>query len=146
MAPQTIDFQYNGAYMQLVTNVKNIITVVHTQYYNSGAMNGCDGKVYGEGSEDFITAQACILLQILRPDQVALGLPASPSGAGGGYVSPSVVNSALDCLATGNNCGSFHPSTTYPGIRGAMDWSINWDASNGYQFANTVHSHFSALP
>jgi chitinase len=146
MAPQTIDFQYNGAYMQLVTNVKNIITVVHTQYYNSGAMNGCDGKVYGEGSEDFITAQACILLQILRPDQVALGLPASPSGAGGGYVAPSVVNSALDCLATGNNCGSFHPSTTYPGIRGAMDWSINWDASSGYQFANTVHGHFSALP
>jgi chitinase len=102
-------------------------------------MNGCDGNVYSEGTENFLVALACIQLQGgLRPDQVGLGLPASTSAAGGGYVSPSVVNNALDCLETGNNCGSFKPSQTWPGIRGAMDWSINWDASNSYNFANTV--------
>ena len=27
-----------------------------------------------------------------------------------------------------------------------MTWSINWDASNGNQWANTVGGHLSALP
>ncbi|WP_052888668.1 chitinase [Thermogemmatispora carboxidivorans] len=148
LAPQTIDMQSTaGAYFQLALNIKDILTLVNTQYYNSGTMNGCDGKVYAQGSEDFMTALACIQLQGgLRPDQVGLGLPASPSAAGGGYVAPSVVNAALDCLSRGTNCASFKPSTTYPGLRGAMTWSINWDASNGYAFANTVGPHLSSLP
>jgi chitinase len=148
LAPQTIDMQSTGnGYFQLALNIKSILTIVNMQYYNSGTMLGCDGKVYAQGTEDFITALACIQLQGgLRADQVGLGLPASSSAAGGGYVSPSVVNAALDCLATGSNCGSFKPSTTYPTIRGAMDWSISWDASNGYNFANTVKPHLNALP
>ncbi len=147
MAPQTIDVQGNGgSYYELLKLVKDITTVVHTQYYNSGSMNGCDGKVYAQGSVDFITAQACTLLGVLRPDQVALGLPASTRGAGSGYVAPSVVNNALNCLAKGTNCGTFKPSQTWPGIRGAMTWSINWDAANGYNFANTVGPHLDTLP
>ncbi|HLV99963.1 MAG TPA: carbohydrate binding domain-containing protein [Ktedonobacterales bacterium] len=148
LAPQTVDMQStSGDYFQLALNIKTILTIVNMQYYNSGSMNGCDGKVYSEGTEDFLVALACIQLQGgLRPDQVGLGLPASTSAAGGGYVSPSVVNAALDCLETGTNCGSFKPSTTYPGIRGAMDWSINWDAANGYNFANTIGPHLSTLP
>jgi chitinase len=148
LAPQTIDMQSTGNdYFQLALDIKSILTVVNMQYYNSGSMLGCDGNVYSEGSENFLTALACIQLQGgLRPDQVGLGLPASSSAAGSGYVSPSVVNAALDCLASGSNCGSFKPSTTYPTIRGAMAWSINWDASNGYNFANTVKPHLSSLP
>jgi chitinase len=148
LAPQTIDMQSTGmAYFQLALNIKSILTIVNMQYYNSGSMNGCDGQVYSEGTENFLTALACIQLQGgLRPDQVGLGLPASGSAAGGGFVSPGVVNNALDCLSMGTNCGSFHPPTTWPSIRGAMDWSVNWDASNGYSFANTVAPHFSSLP
>jgi chitinase len=147
MAPQTIDVQGNGgSYFELIKLVKDITTVVHTQYYNSGSMLGCDGRLVSQGNVDFITAQACILLGVLRPDQVALGLPASPRGAGSGYVAPSIVNNALDCLAKGTNCGSFRPSQTWPGIRGAMTWSVNWDALNGYNFANTVGPHLDTLP
>jgi chitinase len=145
MAPQTLDVQPGGAYLQLIDNVKSILTVVNTQYYNSGSMNGCDGNVYSEGNVDFITAQACILLQHVRGDQVGLGLPASGNAAGSGVVSPSVVNAALDCLAAGTSCGSFKPPTKTPSIRGAMTWSINWDAFNGNQFGNTVHPHLASL-
>jgi chitinase len=149
MAPQTIDMQSTGnAYFQLALNIKDILTVVHTQYYNSGSMLGCDqNAAYGQGTENFLTALACIQLQsALRPDQVALGLPASTQAAGSGYVAPSVVNSALDCLARGTNCGSFKPPATWPSIRGAMTWSINWDASNGYAFAGSVKPHLGTLP
>ncbi|WP_053726304.1 chitinase [Streptomyces sp. WM6378] len=148
MAPQTIDMQSpSNEYFKTALNIKDILTVVNMQYYNSGSMNGCDGKVYSQGSVDFLTALACIQLQGgLDPSQVGLGLPASTSGAGSGYVSPSVVNAALDCLTQGTNCGSFKPSKTYPGLRGAMTWSTNWDASSGNAWSNAVGPHVHALP
>ncbi len=148
MAPQTIDMQApTFEYFKLALNIKDILTVVNVQYYNSGSMNGCNGQVYSQGTVDFITAQACIMLKGgLRPDQVGLGLPASSRGAGSGYVSPTIVNNALDCLTKGTNCGSFKPDTTWPTLRGAMTWSTNWDALNGNQFANQVGSHVHSLP
>jgi chitinase len=148
MAPQTIDMQSTSAeYFKLALSIKDILTVVNVQYYNSGAMNGCNGQVYSQGTVDFITAQACIMLQNgLRPDQVGLGLPASSRGAGSGYVSPTIVNNALDCLTKGTNCGSFKPSTTWPTLRGAMTWSTNWDALNGNAFSNQVGAHLRSLP
>jgi chitinase len=147
MAPQTLDMQSTStAYFQTALDIKDILTVVNTQYYNSGSMLGCDGQVYSEGSVDFLTALACIQLQGgLAPGQVGLGLPASTSAAGSGYVSPGVVNDALDCLTQGTNCGSFKPSTTYPGVRGAMTWSTNWDAAAGSAWSNTVGPHVHAL-
>ncbi|MFE7978438.1 chitinase [Streptomyces shenzhenensis] len=148
MAPQTIDMQStSNTYFQTALNVKDILTVVNMQYYNSGSMLGCDGKVYSQGSVDFLTALACIQLEGgLAPSQVGLGLPASTSGAGSGYVSPSVVNNALDCLTKGTGCGSFKPSKTYPDLRGAMTWSTNWDATSGNAWSNTVGPHVHALP
>ncbi|MFG3088407.1 chitinase [Streptomyces antibioticus] len=148
MAPQTIDMQStSGAYFQTALNVKDILTVVNMQYYNSGSMLGCDGKVYSQGSVDFLTALACIQLEGgLAPSQVGLGLPASTRGAGSGYVSPTIVNNALDCLAKGTNCGSFKPSRTYPDLRGAMTWSTNWDATAGNAWSNAVGPHVHALP
>ncbi|MEW2347792.1 glycosyl hydrolase family 18 protein [Streptomyces sp. NPDC006684] len=148
MAPQTIDMQSTSAeYFKTALNVKDILTVVNMQYYNSGSMLGCDGKVYSQGTVDFLTALACIQLQGgLAPSQVGLGLPASTRGAGGGYVAPSVVNNALDCLSKGTNCGSFKSSTTYPALRGAMTWSTNWDATAGNAWSNAVGPHVHAMP
>ncbi len=148
MAPQTIDMQStSNGYFQTALNVKDILTVVNMQYYNSGSMLGCDGKVYSQGSVDFLTALACIQLEGgLAPSQVGLGLPASPRGAGSGYVSPTIVNNALDCLTKGTNCGSFKPSRTYPALRGAMTWSTNWDALAGNAWSNSVGAHVHGLP
>ncbi|MFJ8918550.1 chitinase [Streptomyces sp. NPDC102415] len=148
MAPQTIDMQStSGEYFKTALNIKDILTVVNMQYYNSGSMLGCDGKVYSQGSVDFLTALACIQLEGgLDPSQVGLGVPASTRGAGSGYVAPSVVNAALDCLAKGTGCGSFKPSRTYPDLRGAMTWSTNWDATAGNAWSGAVGPHVHGLP
>ncbi|MFJ7325420.1 chitinase [Streptomyces cyaneofuscatus] len=148
MAPQTIDMQStSGEYFKTALNVKDILTVVNMQYYNSGSMLGCDGKVYSQGSVDFLTALACIQLEGgLDPSQVGIGVPASTRGAGSGYVSPSIVNAALDCLTKGTNCGSFKPSKTYPSLRGAMTWSTNWDATAGFAWSKAVGPHVRSLP
>ncbi|MER5437986.1 glycoside hydrolase family 18 protein [Streptomyces sp. NPDC002790] len=148
MAPQTIDMQStSGEYFKTALNVKDILTVVNMQYYNSGSMLGCDGKVYSQGTVDFLTALACIQLEGgLDASQVGLGVPASTRGAGSGYVAPSVVNNALDCLARGTGCGTFKPAKTYPGLRGAMTWSTNWDATAGNAWSNAVGPKVHALP
>jgi chitinase len=148
MAPQTIDMLSAGSdYLATALKIKDILTIVNTQYYNSGSMNGCDGGVYSQGSVDFITTLACTAIQAgLSPSQVGIGTPASSRAAGSGYVSPSVVDSALDCLARGTGCGSFHPSTTWPSIGGAMTWSTNWDASAADAWSTGVGPHVHALP
>ncbi|MFJ2827732.1 chitinase [Streptomyces sp. NPDC087263] len=148
MAPQTIDMQStSNTYFQTALNIKDILTVVNMQYYNSGSMLGCDGQVYSQGTVNFLTALACIQLQGgLAASQVGLGLPASTSGAGSGYVSPTIVNNALDCLTAGTNCGTFKPSKTYPDLRGAMTWSTNWDATAGNAWSNSVGPKVHALP
>ncbi|MBD0690948.1 chitinase [Streptomyces sp. CBMA123] len=148
MAPQTIDMQSTGTeYFKLALAVKDILTIVNMQYYNSGTMNGCDGNVYSQGTENFLTGLACIQLKGgLRPDQVGLGVPASTSAAGGGYVDPATVNNALDCLASGTHCGSYQPDARWPGIGGAMTWSTNWDARAGNPVAGTIGGHLHAMP
>ncbi|MDA2805496.1 glycosyl hydrolase family 18 protein [Nocardiopsis suaedae] len=140
MAPQTIDFQAPSYdYYKLAESIPDILTIVNMQYYNSGSMMGCDQQVYSQGTVDFLTAQACIQLELgLRPDQVGLGLPATPQAAGGGHQPTSNVIAALDCLEEGTNCGSFTPSQPYGPIGGVMTWSINWDATNDYQFAKDI--------
>jgi chitinase len=60
-------------------------------------------------------------------------------------VSPAVVNNALDCLANGTGCGSFKPPAKWPGIRGAMTWSINWDKSAGSGWSRTVKGHLNGM-
>ncbi|WP_314171848.1 chitinase [Streptomyces winkii] len=147
MAPQTIDMQSTSTdYFKTALNIKDYLTVVNMQYYNSGSMNGCDGKTYAQGSVDFLTSLACVQLKGgLDPKQVGIGTPASSSAAGSGYVEPGVVTDALDCLAKGSNCGSFKPEKTYPGIRGAMTWSTNWDASNGNSWSGKVGPHVHGL-
>ncbi len=148
MAPQTIDMQSTSTeYFKLALDVKDILTVVNMQYYNSGSMAGCDGNVYAQGTVDFLTALACIQLENgLDADQVGIGTPASSKGAGSGYVDPAIVNDALDCLTKGENCGEFKPEKTYPGLRGAMTWSTNWDAANGDNWINSVAPHVQELP
>ncbi|AJS60889.1 fibronectin type III domain-containing protein [Paenibacillus sp. IHBB 10380] len=147
MAPQTIDMQnQNTSYMQLYNNLKDITTVMNVQYYNSGCMLGRDGQCYTQGTINFLTALSDLTLQWVTPSQLGIGVPAVPSAAGGGYVAPSVVNNALNCLATGNGCGSYKPVAKYPDIRGAMTWSINWDKTTNFNFANTVKPFLVTLP
>lgn len=147
MAPQTIDMQSpNTTYMQLYNNLKDITTVINVQYYNSGCMLGRDGKCYSQGTVDFLTALSDLSLQWVAPSQLGIGVPAVPAAAGGGYVSPSVVNNALNCLATGTGCGSYKPVAKYPDIRGAMTWSINWDKTSNYNFAGTVKPFLVSMP
>jgi chitinase len=141
MAPETIYVQNPAsAYLDLALRVKDILTIVNMQYYNTGTMLACDGSVVSQGTLKFLTGLACIQIQAgLRGDQVGLGLPATTQAAGGGYVDPAVVVSALQCMnGTDSACGGWIPPHRAK-LRGAMTWSVNWDKVSNWAWVQGVY-------
>jgi chitinase len=150
-----------GGYLPVLYALRDILTYVHVQYYNTGSQVALDDKVYAQSSADFIVTMTDMLLRgfpvarntanvfpALREDQVAFGLPATNTGAApaGGYVSNADVTKALNYLVKGISYGSSYVlPKSYPGLRGIMTWSVNWDKTTGDSWVNNAYSFFSGL-
>lgn len=143
-----------GAYLPVIHALRDELTLLHVQNYNSGPIMGLDGVQHTMGSAEFPIAMTDMLLtgfpvagnedaffEPLRPDQVAVGLPAS-TNAGNGHISPADVTRTLDCLTQGTDCGSYEPNGTWPDMRGLMAWSINWDEFNDREFSRNFDTYY----
>ncbi|MET8613438.1 chitinase [Streptomyces misionensis] len=122
-----------GAYLPIIKKYADNgrLWWLNMQYYN-GSMYGCSGDSYGAGTVAGFTAQTDCLNKglvvqgttIKVPyDKQVPGLPAQ-SGAGGGYMSPSLVSQSWQHYGTS--------------LKGLMDWSINWDGSKNWTFGDNV--------
>ena len=148
-----------GSYLPVIYAVRDFLTILHVQDYNSGSIMGLDNQYHSMGGADFHIAMTDMLMAgfpvagntanmfpALREDQVAFGAPSSVS-AGNGYVAPAAVQQAVGCLVSGTNCGGYTPrSGTNPNFRGLMTWSINWDKYYGFEFQNQNGKFVKALP
>lgn len=143
-----------GAYLPVIHALRDDLTLLHVQDYNSGPIMGLDNQYHSMGGADFHIAMTDMLLTgfpvagnasnvfpPLRPDQVAIGMPASVN-AGNGYVAPAEVVKTLDCLTKKSNCGSYATHGTWPALRGLMTWSINWDRYANWEFQRTFDGYF----
>ncbi|EMF25245.1 chitinase [Streptomyces pseudogriseolus] len=143
-----------GAYLPVIHALRDDLTLLHVQDYNSGPIMGLDNQYHSMGGADFHIAMTDMLLTgfpvagdannafpPLRPDQVAIGMPAT-ANAGNGHVSPAEVTKTLDCLTKRVNCGSYATHGTWPELRGLMTWSINWDRFGGWEFQRTFDGYF----
>ncbi|MFD3718181.1 chitinase [Streptomyces sp. NPDC058674] len=143
-----------GAYLPVIHALRDDLTLLHVQDYNSGPIMGLDNQYHSMGGADFHIAMTDMLLTgfpvagntarvfpALRPEQVAIGLPATTS-AGNGHTPPAEVNKALDCLTKGTNCGTYRTHGTWPALRGLMTWSINWDRFGGWEFSRNFDAYF----
>jgi chitinase len=106
---------------------------LNMQYYN-GSMYGCSGDSYQAGTVQGFTAQTTCLnnglvvqgTTVKVPyDKQVPGLPAQ-SGAGGGYMTPSLVSQSWNAFGGA--------------LKGLMTWSVNWDGSLGWTFGDNVKS------
>ena len=152
-----------GGYLPILDALRNDIDFIHVQLYNSGSMYGINGMVYNQGTADFIVSmtEAMIIgfntsggiFAGFPANKIVVGLPACPSSAGGGFVSTSVVASAVNYLiGSGPQPGSYTLSQPggYPNLGGMMTWSINWDKVNScnstaYQYAANFESLFEPV-
>ncbi|WP_316757765.1 chitinase [Streptomyces herbicida] len=143
-----------GAYLPVIHALRDDLTLLHVQDYNSGPIMGLDNQYHSMGGADFHIAMTDMLLTgfpvagdannvfpPLRPDQVAIGMPAS-TNAGNGHVSPSEVTKTLDCLTKRSNCGSYATHGSRPALRGLMTWSVNWDRYANWEFQRNFDAYF----
>jgi len=173
MAPETffvqLGYQFYGpgpngsadrraaSYLPVIHAMRNDLTLLHVQDYNSGPIMGLDNQYHTMGGHDFHVAMTDMLLAgfpvagnpnnvfpALRQDQVAIGLPAAPF-AGNGFTTVAEVQKAFDCLAKGTNCGTYRPRGVYPNLRGLMTWSINWDRYNAFEFSRGHRAYLDGL-
>ncbi|MFG3156213.1 chitinase [Streptomyces sp. NPDC048219] len=143
-----------GAYLPVIHALRDDLTLLHVQDYNSGPVMGLDNQYHSMGGADFHIAMTDMLLTgfpvagdannvfpPLRPDQVAIGMPAS-TNAGNGHVSPAEVTKTLNCLTRKTDCGSYATHGTWPGLRGLMTWSVNWDRYANWEFQKNFDAYF----
>ncbi|MFJ6940922.1 chitinase [Streptomyces sp. NPDC101132] len=143
-----------GAYLPVIHALRDDLTLLHVQDYNSGPIMGLDNQYHSMGGADFHIAMTDMLLTgfpvagntarvfpPLRPEQVAIGLPAT-TNAGNGHTPPAEVNKALDCLTKKTNCGAYATHGTWPALRGLMTWSVNWDRFGGWEFSRNFDAYF----
>lgn len=147
-----------GSFIPVIHALRDELTILHVQDYNSGPINDLDGTAQNMGSSDFHVAMTDILLNgfavagkkdkmfpPLRPDQVGFGAPSS-TGAGNGYIDTTQLQAAIDCITKGSNCGSYKTKAgPYPDMRGIMTWSINWDEFNGGAFRKAMRPYLDSL-
>lgn len=147
-----------GSYLPVIHALRDALTVLHVQDYNSGPVQGLDNQYHNIGNADFHIAMTDMVkagfpvartghvFPGLRPDQIAFGVPAAVS-AGNGYTSPAGVQQAVNCLARGTSCGGYTlRGGTSPAFRGLMTWSVNWDRYFNWEFMNNHEPFLNALP
>ncbi|MCL2107861.1 MAG: glycosyl hydrolase family 18 protein [Oscillospiraceae bacterium] len=164
MAPETLNLvgaiaRYGGAwgnYLPIILHFGNRITRVHMQYYNSGSMFGVDRRPHNVGTIDFIVylteaiikgfpiADTGVVFPGLPPNKVSVGLPATPRAAYNGYLTNAEINEAFRRLVTGFRGNDVMCSTPYNCLGGLMTWSVQWDATNNYDFAR--NAQYNVLP
>lgn len=152
-----------GLYSALVMQTYSSLEWIAFQNYNAGCAYGINGVCYPtdgttlSSSPDSAVAFSTDLLAswplgtslgflpytgYLNPSQVVIGYVVNNSSGvsdGSPVVNIPVAKNAIQCLRTNENCDTYIPPTTYPGIGGVFSWTINYDASNSYQFAKSLY-------
>ena len=151
-----------GAYLPVLAALRDRLTYIHVQHYNTGSMWGLDGQLYQPATADFQVMLADMLLTgftvpgatgdpffaPFEPEQVAFGLPAAPGAAGSGFTSPNGVLNALGYIIEGTPFGGNYILSSpdgFPEFRGLMTWSINWDMANNWEFSASHGSYLHSF-
>jgi chitinase len=147
-----------GSYLPVIYALRNQLSYLQVQNYNSGSITGLDNQYHTMGGADFHVAMVDMLLTgfkiagtqltfpALRQDQVLLGLPAN-ANAGGGFTTVADVQAAVNCLQKLQGCGPYKPHTTtgWTDFKGLMTWSINWDKFNNFEFSTQHRQYLDKL-
>lgn len=137
-----------GSYLPLLWGVRDILSFVDAQDYNTPPLEGLDGEIYQLGTVDYHVAMTELLLhgfyvgqdkkQFFPPvpaDKIAVGFLV-------GATTPDEVSGAMDSIITGKtSVGAryrLRHAGGYGGMIGAMFWTINADRFGNYSFSNKI--------
>jgi chitinase len=147
-----------GTYLPVLWGVRDILSFVDVQDYNTPPFQGLDGEIYQLGSVNYDAAMTELLLHgfpvggrtgdffpPVPADRVAVGFLV-------GTATPKLVSGAMQYLITGKVPEGvtyrLRRPGGYPGLIGAMFWTIDGDRNENYEFSNLVgpqlHGYASA--
>lgn len=137
-----------GSYLAITHAIRDILSFVDVQDYNTPPLQGLDGEIYQPGSVDYHAAVTELLLHGFKvggdPRQFFPPLPPEKVAVGflTGDTTPLIVSEAMDYLIGGKEpAGSTYKlrkTGGYGSMLGAMFWTIDADRRGDYEFSNVV--------
>jgi chitinase len=137
-----------GSYLPITYAIRDILSFIDVQDYNTPPLEGLDGEIYQPGTVNYHAAMTELLLQGFKvggdPNAFFPPLPASKVAVGflTGDATPTEVTEAMDYLITGRAPAGtqykLHAPGGSPSLIGAMFWTINDDRRGNYNFSNAV--------
>jgi chitinase len=145
-----------GSYLAITYAIRDVLSFIDVQDYNTPPLQGLDGEIYQPGTVDYHAAMTELLLHGFNvggdPKHFFPPMPASQVAVGflTGDTTPAIVSQAMDYIIT----GKAPPGTKYklrqpkgyPGMLGAMFWTIDADRRGDYNFSNVVGPQLHKYP
>jgi chitinase len=145
-----------GSYLPLLWGVRDILSFVDAQDYNTPPFEGLDGEIYQLGSVNYDAAMTELLLHgfpvngraadffpPVPADRVAVGFLV-------GTAKPKLVSGAMQYLITGKApervTYKLQRPSGYPAMIGAMFWTIDGDRDENYGFSNVLGPQLHGYP
>jgi chitinase len=145
-----------GSYLPLLWGVRNILSFVDVQDYNTPPLEGLDGEIYQLGSVNYDAAMTELVLHgfpvggpagdsfpPVPAQQVAVGFLV-------GTATPELVTGAMQYLITGKapqrTAYKLRQPAGYPAMIGAMFWTIDGDRNENYSFSNRIGPQLHEYP
>lgn len=137
-----------GSELPIIYALRNILTFVDVQDYNTPPLEGLDGEIYQDHTVDYHAAMTELLLHGFdvggNPKMFFPPLPASKVAVGflTGYSNPEIIHQAMQYIITGQAPAGSHYKLRrregYPAMRGAMFWTIDADRRADYRYSNLI--------
>lgn len=145
-----------GSYLPLVHALRDILSFVDVQEYNTPPLMGLDGNIYQTHTVDYDVAMTELLLHGFDvagdPGAFFPPLPADKIAVGFlvGYDKPELASRTLGYLITGNKPDGvdyrLRGQRGYPEMMGAMFWTIDADHKQQYRYSNVIGPQLRGYP
>jgi chitinase len=144
-----------GTYLPLLWGVRDILTFVDIQDYNTPPLQGLDGEIYQLGSVNYDAAMTELLLQGFTVGNTGAFFPPVPAdkvavGFLVGTATPQLVSGAMQYLIAGKAPQGvtyrLRQPEGYPAMIGAMFWTIDGDRMENYSFSNLIGPQLHEYP
>lgn len=145
-----------GSYLPIAHALRDILTFMDVQDYNTPPLLGLDGEIYQPGTVDYHAAMTELVLHGFavggNPKQFFQPLPAGKVAVGflTSDTTPTIVSQAMNYIIRGKapagTSYKLRQPGGYPGMIGAMFWTIDADRRGNYNFSNVIGPQLHALP
>jgi chitinase len=145
-----------GSYLAITYAIRDILSFIDVQDYNTPPLEGLDGEIYQPGTVAYHAAMTELLLHGFNvggdPARFFPPMPSSKVAVGflTGDTTPTIVSQAMQYIVTGKapagTTYKLRQPTGYSDMIGAMFWTIDADRRGDYNFSNVVGPQLHGLP